>query len=69
MTSALLLAIALWAGTSLVAGIAQAAENAINGRGGKFWAPVWWVALTWPIWCVVIALGLRWGPYHPRDRS
>lgn len=43
-------------------------ENRQQGRNGPFWAPVWWIALTWPAWLVVIALDLRWGPHWPGRR-
>jgi hypothetical protein len=30
-----------------------------NRRPDPLWAPVWWIALTWPFWIVVIALDLK----------
>ena len=38
----------------------QGYENWLNGPTGRYWAPVWWIALTWPFWVVVAARdGLR----------
>jgi len=28
----------------------QFVENLVNGDAGKHYAPVWWIAITWPSW-------------------
>jgi hypothetical protein len=38
---------AIW--TAVFAGM-QAVENRTSKRGDTYWAPVWWIALTWPWW-------------------
>lgn len=34
-----------------------------------FWAPWWWVALTWPFWLVVIGLDLKFSVEYPNRRA
>lgn len=34
--------------------IGQAIENLRSKPGDKYWAPIWWIALTWPAWMVVV---------------
>lgn len=43
---------------TVIYSLAQAIENLRAKPGDLYWAPVWWIALTWPFWIVVIAADL-----------
>lgn len=49
----LLLALFVWAVGTVVFSAMQIIGNVRFGRAGEFWAPVWWIALTWPWWVAV----------------
>ena len=34
----------------------QFVENLVNGDAGKHYAPVWWIAITWPFWLLYVPL-------------
>lgn len=62
-------ALAAYTVATVVYSAMQAFENWRHGKDGDCWAPVWWIALTWPVWLVVIALDLRWAPHFPQRRD
>ncbi len=54
-------AFVVWAVGTIAFGLVQAHENrAALRRGiqfpdrGPYWAPVWWIMLTWPFWLVEV---------------
>lgn len=57
-----------YAALTVIYSTAQAWENRTARPGDPFWAPVWWIALTWPVWIVVIVLDLHWAPHWPPRR-
>lgn len=61
-------ALALWSTLTAIYSVAQAVENTRN-PDGPHWTPVWWVALTWPFWLVVIALDLKVTVTYPNRRA
>lgn len=64
-----IMVLAVWALSTLVHALIQWFENRRHGTNGPFWAPVWWIALTWPIWVVIIALNIPWAPQPPRKKD
>lgn len=55
----------LWAAMTVFWGVVQFWENRIGAPDSRYRTPVWWIMLTWPIWLVVIAADIPWGPHHP----
>lgn len=54
-----LYALAIYAGLTCIFAGMQILENRTAKPNDLTWAPVWWIALTWPMWLVVIALDFR----------
>lgn len=61
-------ALIIYAGMTCIFAGVQMLENRTARPGDPLWAPAWWIALTWPVWLVVIALDLCWAP-HWRGRK
>lgn len=61
-------AIIAYVGLTVLYSIMQAVENRSAQPGDKYWAPVWWVALTWPFWLVVIGFDLKVQGYYRRRK-
>lgn len=52
--------LSMWAISTAAFSLMQYTENRAYGVNGRYWAPVWWIVLTWPYWLVMVGFGTVW---------